>query len=358
MIGAANPYWQCSGRFDLVKPCTNVLLHDETLSEMWRIIMTKLTTHADDVLLPLIGQLEKIGENSANTADSARLNEIRMQKMTLRKMCAEGLIAYSEVLNAETGLNAEYAAISEKMRRRSESSTTLIGEINTLYKAVLHDQGLKTDILKAVRITYDTACFELVGGIHFTVNVPKRDKRIFSVQEPIKVIRSLALCGKCGGRISRRKVEGIYLWKCQNRRCQWWKIKHTDEEMLAHAADVYAKVRCNPRLIRLRCPATEYRPTKQVIEMQESLEKLITSDSDTHMLIKAAVDLAVEKYNCIEFNSNIRQTEKIVDAFENSSGLSEFIAKTVKHIYITPDRVRVKFINGKTVKSERSTNHE
>ena len=110
LVGAANPYRQCSGRFDLVKPCTNALLHDETLSEMWRIIVTKLTRHAEDILLPLIGQLERIVENSADTADSARLNEIRTQKMTLRKMCAEGLISYGEVLTAETGLNAEYAA--------------------------------------------------------------------------------------------------------------------------------------------------------------------------------------------------------------------------------------------------------
>ena len=57
------------------------------------------------------------------------MNEIIEQKMTLRKMCAEGLISYSEVLKSETELNAEYAALSESRRKRSEQHIKLLEEI-------------------------------------------------------------------------------------------------------------------------------------------------------------------------------------------------------------------------------------
>ena len=79
---------------------------------------------------------------------------------------------------------------------------------------------------------------------------------------------------------------------------------------------------------------------------------------NAEMLIKAAVHLAEEKLRCIEYNVKIEQTVRIEDAIRDHVELTEFLMKAVKHIYVTPDRVRVKFINGKTVKSERSTDHE
>ena len=76
------------------------------------------------------------------------------------------------------------------------------------------------------------------------------------------------------------------------------------------------------------------------------------------MLAKAAVNLAEDKIYCIEYNVKTEQTNQIEDAIRNRAELPEFLMRTVKHIYVTPDRVRVKFINGKTVKSERSKHHE
>ncbi len=359
MIGADRPYWQCTGRFNLVKPCTNALLHDETLSEMWRIIMAKLTNHADDVLLPLIEQLVMIAEKVSENAERGRLDEIIQLKMTLRKMCAEGLISYGEVITSETELNAEYAALTEKRRKRMEYNALLINEVKALYKsvsAVRNDYG--TDILKSVRIAHDTADFELMGDIHITASIPQRDKRTFMAHEPITAIRSLVLCGGCGGRISRRKVEGVYRWKCPNHHCSYWRAKHSDEDMICLVTDVFTRVCADPRLISLKCHATELRPTESVITMQNSLEQLMASVENAEMLIKAAVHLAEEKIRCIEYNIIAEQTAQIEDAIKNCTELSDFLKQVVRHIYVTPDRVRVKFINGKTVKSERSTNHE
>lgn len=90
--------------------------------------------------------------------------------------------------------------------------------------------------------------------------------------------------------------------------------------------------------------------------MQNSLEKLIASGGSAEMLVKAAVDLAAEKIDCIEYSKLNEQTVQIEDTL--SSDMGEFLSRAVRHIYVTPDRVRVKFINGKTVKSERSTDNE
>ena len=359
LIGAARPYWQCTGRFDLVKPCTNDILHDETLSDLWRVICTKLTNHADDVLLPLIGQLERIAEKVSENAESGRLEEIMQQKMTLRKMCAEGLISYGEVIASETELNAEYAALTEKRWKRAEHNALLISDVKTLYKAVSAvNNNRGTDILKAVRFAHDTADFELMGRIHISMSIPHREKREIYAHEPIPAVRSLALCGGCGGRLSRRKIEGVYLWKCSNRYCSYWRTKHTDEDMISRTTDVFSRVCADPRLIRLKCCVTEYRPTERVLIMQNGLENLITSGGNAEILTKAAVNLAEEKILCIEYNVKTEQTAQIEETIKKCAELPEFLMRTVKHIYVTPDRVRVKFINGKTVRSERSKHHE
>ena len=358
LIGAARPYWQCTRRFDLVKPCTNDILHDETLSDLWRVIWTKFTNHADDVLLPLIGQLERIAEKVSENVESGRLDEIMQQKMTLRKMCAEGLISYGNVIASETELNAEYAALTEKRSKRTEYNALLINEVKAIYKAVSAHNDNVTYMLKAVRIALDTVDFELTGGIHITTSIPKHEKRIITAHNPINAIRSLTLCGGCGGRISRRKVEDIYQWKCSNRHCSYWRVKHTDEDMIYLVTDVFTRVCADLRLIRLKCHATEFRPTESVLTMQDRLEKMIALGENAEMLVKAAVHLAEEKIGCIEYNVKAEQTEQIEKAIKNSAELTEFFLKTVKHIYVTSDRVRVKFINGKTVKSERRINHE
>ena len=359
LVGAANAYWQCTGRFDLVKPCTNEILHDETLFGLWRVISSKLTNHADDILLSLIEQLERIAEKVSENAESGRLDEILQHKLTLRKMCAEGLISYGEVIDSETKLNAEYAALTEKRWKRAEHNALLINDLRTLYKAVSavkNDRG--TDILHAVRFAHDTSDFELMGGIHITMSIPRREKREISAHEPITAVRLLALCGGCGGRLSRRKIEGVYLWKCSNRYCSYWRTKHTDEDMISRTTDVFSRVCADPRLIRLKCCVTEYRPTERVLIMQNGLENLITSGGNAEILTKAAVNLAEEKILCIEYNVKTEQTAQIEETIKKCAELPEFLMRTVKHIYVTPDRVRVKFINGKTVRSERSKHHE
>ena len=360
LIGASRPYWQCTGRFDLVRPCTNDILHDDFLNEMWSIIWIKLTRHAEDILLPLIEQLENIGKTASKNAENGRLDEIVEQKMTLRKMCAEGLISYSEVLKSETELNAEYAALSESGRKRSEQHIKLLEDVNSLYKAVhtATNSNISTDILGSVRIMHDLADFELKGGIHIITGILHDEKRASIVREPLAVIRSLALCCKCGSRISRRKVERIYIWKCSNRRCSWWKVKHTDDEILSFTKDVFTRVYSDPRLVKLNYPITEYRPESCVFTMQDSLEKLINSGENTDMLANAAVALAEKKIGCVKYNRIIGQTEQMLQVIESKAELSEFLIKAVKHIYMTPDRIRVKFINGKTVRSERSNDNE
>lgn len=236
--------------------------------------------------------------------------------------------------------------LTEKRRKRAEHNALLINEVRMLYKAVSIHNDFGAEILKAVRIAHDTADFELLGGIHITMSIPVHEKRAVTAHEPISAIRSLALCGGCGGRLSRRKIEGVYQWKCSNRYCSYWRIKHTNEEILTRVKGVFTRVFFDPRLISLKCQATEFRPTASVIKMQESLKKLIDSADNAEMLVKAAVHLVEEKLHCIEYNVKTEQTAQIEDVINKRAKLPEFLIKTVKHIYVTPDRVRVKFING------------
>ena len=92
--------------------------------------------------------------------------------------------------------------------------------------------------------------------------------------------------------------------------------------------------------------------------METKLEKMVVSGCDADMLAKAAVELVEEKFRCIEYSEISDKTVQIENVLNSGADIADFLTKAVKHIYVTPDRIRVKFINGKTVKSERRTENE
>lgn len=356
-VGASHAYWQCSGRFDPIKPCSNGLIHDDDLHRMWQQQQTKLIRHADVIIEPLLRQLRQISRTD-DSGQLAQLNEIRKRKTALRKMCAEGCFGYGELMSAENGLNRELVEITQRLERQTGMCETLLSELERLRKDILNIKPLN---LKRVRLRYNKAEFEVTGGLVLSCEIPENVHHRNAVQapEPLPAIGQLALCGACGERMVRRKGKSEHYWCCRNSNCCQRKLCISDDELVRRVISVVERVQHNPRLIKIYEAVTAYRPNNAVLRMEDSINCLISEGScNKDMLIDLSVELANEKLKCISYSETNERTEQIVNAISEEPVIEDFLRKTVRHIYVTPDRVRVKFINGKTVKSERSNENE
>lgn len=353
LIGASRPYWQCSGRFDLARPCSNSLLYDDDLNRLWRQQCVRLRRAGDifSSLLEALRQIDSMTDNETN----ARLNEIKAERTALRRKTAEGCLSYGELLSAETALDSESCALTDKLSKQSGRLSQLIDEIKQT------SQSCDISRLKSVQLYYDKAEFELIGGLVLKCLLPKAEKRFRSAKssEPAAAISRYALCGKCGQRFSRKKQNGKYLWRCENAECAWHKLHLTDDEILSRVGSVIGRVCANPRLIKAQFADAEYHPSEAVTQAEQRLEQLISSgESDKETLTELALGIAEQKLNCISYCEKNDQTEQITTVISEHNSDADLMQKAVRHIYITPERVRVKFINGKTVRSERSACNE
>ena len=356
-VGAARAYWQCSGRFDPIKPCSNGLIHDDDLHRMWQQQQTKLIRHADVIIDPLLRQLKQINQTGDNS-DLTQLNEIRKRKTALRKMCAEGCFGYGELMTAENELNSEMVEIAQRLEQQTGRCEALLSELEQLRKDVFNCKPLD---LKRVRLRYNKAEFEVSGGLVMPCDIPENVRSRSAVQapEPLPGIGQLSLCGACGEKMVRHKGKSEHYWCCRSSNCSQRKLRISDDELVWRVIPVVERVQHNPRLIKTYEAVTAYRPDCAVLQMEDSLDTLISEGSyDKNMLIDLAVELTNEKLKCISYSETGEHTEQIINAISEELEIEDFLKKVVRHIYITPDRVRVKFINGKTVKSERSIENE
>ena len=356
-VGAARAYWQCSGRFDPIRPCSNGLIHDDDLHRMWQQQQTKLIRHADVIIDPLLRQLRQISRTD-DSNELAQINEIRKRKTALRKMCAEGCFGYGELMTAENELNSEMAEITQRLERQTSRVDVLLSELERLRKDILNSKPLN---LKRVRLRYNKSEFEVTGGLVLSCEIPENVHHRNAVQapEPLPAIGQLALCGACGKRMVRRKGKSEHYWCCRNSDCCQRKLHISDDELVRRVTLVVERVQHNPRLIKTYEAVTAYRPNNAVLQMEDSFNCLILGGScNKDMLIELAVELANEKLKCISYSETNEHTEQIVNSISDGLETGDFLKMTVRHIYVTHDRVRVKFINGKTVKSERSIENE
>ena len=62
LVKNKRPYWECTGRFDLKKPCNNGIFYYDEMEFAWEKFCDKLRSHADEILTSVLIQLELLEE--------------------------------------------------------------------------------------------------------------------------------------------------------------------------------------------------------------------------------------------------------------------------------------------------------
>lgn len=171
-VSAKNDYWQCSGRSMIGGNCDNyVFYHDELLSA-WNRCCTKLRSHADEILTPILIQLEMMGKAVQGTEIdelTSRADDIRQRRYMLCQLCAEGCIDREKLMSAETELDAELNEIVSRIEKVCSYVDDTAEQIETVYNAVsiTAPERLVEMILEHAVVDGKMITFHLIGGLHF-----------------------------------------------------------------------------------------------------------------------------------------------------------------------------------------------
>ena len=171
-VTAKNDYWECIGRKMLGAGCTNHVFYHDELLDAWRRMCFKLRNHADEILSPVLIQLELMekavrGTETTNLQEQA--NDLRQRRYMLCKLCAEGCLERKKMLIAENELESELQDIESKIERINSFSDDTADEIETVYRAVntAAPERLVDLILDYAVVDGKSITFHLIGGLHF-----------------------------------------------------------------------------------------------------------------------------------------------------------------------------------------------
>ena len=171
-VKAKTDYWQCIGRSDLGSPCKNYIFYTHEIESAWERFCIKLRRHADEILTPVLIQLEMM-ENAVKGAEienlQAQADEIRQRRYMLCKLCTEGCIEREKFLIAENELDAELQAVTVQIEKVSNFADDTDEQVETVYKAVstMPPERLVNAILEYAEIDGKNVIFHLIGGLYF-----------------------------------------------------------------------------------------------------------------------------------------------------------------------------------------------
>ena len=166
------PYWECSARFDFVKPCSCNIVYNDSIETAWTKMCYKLRHHADEILAPILIQLERMDE-AVRGGDMKELEEraddIRQRRYVLHKLCSEGVIDYETLIRSSGELEAELKEITDRADRLNENYDDMSGDIELICNAVttVPPERLAGIILDCATVDNDTITFRLKGGLEF-----------------------------------------------------------------------------------------------------------------------------------------------------------------------------------------------
>ena len=171
-ISAKNDYWECTGRRMLGGNCDNYIFYHEELINAWERMCRKLREHADEILTPIMIQLEMMKDTMYRTEIASlkeRADDIQQRRYMLSKLCTEGCIDREDFMSAENEMNSELDEITSRIEKISIYTDDTAELIEMIYRAVntTVPERLVNMILEYAEINGRNIIFHLIGGLYF-----------------------------------------------------------------------------------------------------------------------------------------------------------------------------------------------
>ena len=162
--------WECTGKYDLSRPCRNPTFQDCAYHAAWQKMCIKLRKHADEIIAPCIAQCELLEDNFLNNEISEleeQYEELTQRRYVLCSLCAEGCITRVKLMTLENDIDAELSVINRQLNALNAQYDETVGQLEALYKFIIKTTPERLASLILVNAVSDgkTVEFELLGGL-------------------------------------------------------------------------------------------------------------------------------------------------------------------------------------------------
>ena len=170
--GNAKKIWECTGKYDLVRPCDSIVFSDIACHRAWNRMCLKLRTFPDDIIITAADLMKLSRGNLSDEEINAlyeREEELSSRKYVLYSLGAEGCITAEKLLALTNEIDRESEKIGKKLSFLEKQSDEMIKELDELYRLIKNTSSaeLAEMILKNAVSDGRTIEFELSGGLKF-----------------------------------------------------------------------------------------------------------------------------------------------------------------------------------------------
>ncbi len=176
--------------------------------------------------------------------------------------------------------------------------------------------------------------------------------------EDMKIVRNLAVCRECGGRLFRKNE----LWDCRNSGCYRFQFQLTDQMLMGAVLTVLNSAIANPNLLECDSEVGRYAPDAEIIRRENEIRHKMDAANPDYDRTKADIlELAQLKYARCAYSDTPQKTAVLRDILAGKEQLNTLdtglLKSCVERISVSHFcTVEVELINGVTIKNttERS----
>ncbi len=176
--------------------------------------------------------------------------------------------------------------------------------------------------------------------------------------EDMKIVRNLAVCKECGGRLFRKNE----LWDCRNSGCYRFSFQLTDQMLTGAVLTVLNSAIANPSLLECGGEVGRYTPNAEIIRRENEIRhKIDAANPDCDRTKAEILELAQLKYSRCAYSDKPQKTAVLWDILSKREQLNTLDTGLLKsctaRIFVSHFcTVEVELINGVTIKNttERS----
>lgn len=176
--------------------------------------------------------------------------------------------------------------------------------------------------------------------------------------EDMKIVRNLAICKECGGKLFRKNE----LWDCRNSGCYRFSFQLTDQMLTGAVLTVLNSAIANPSLLECGGEVGKYSPDAEIIRRENEIRHKMDAANPDYDRTKADIlELAQLKYARCAYSDTPQKTAVLRDILAGKeqlntldTGLLRSCATRISVSHFCT--VEVELINGVTIKNttERS----
>ena len=185
--------WECRGHNLNSQNCPVPAIRESFIHDAFTLLVNKLATHHEDILTPMIGQLERMqGRKSAAQSriyeKDRQIAELNEQNHIIAKHRSQGFIDAAEYAAENGAINSRVNALRAERRKllSEDENDEMLDNLKSLDAALADQSDMRTEFdekLFAEIVTHITAvsntelCFRLIGGLELTETISRTERR-------------------------------------------------------------------------------------------------------------------------------------------------------------------------------------